>query len=134
MGKANQTQLEALIKYSEMLGFSFQIRDDILDIVATQNGTGKTVLSDLRGSRSNYLIAHAIENCSTEQKEEFVQRMNEGDVEFALEKISEYKAVEHSTETAKKYMLAAKEAIRGLDFANEELLLLLADFAMKRLY
>jgi hypothetical protein len=31
-------------------------------------------------------------------------------------------------------MLAAKEAIRGFDFANEELLLLLADFAMKRLY
>ncbi len=134
LGKANQTQLEALIKYSEMLGFSFQIRDDILDIVATQNGTGKTVLSDLRGSRSNYLIAHAIENCSTEQKEEFVQKMNEGDVKFALEQISEHKSVEHSTETAKKYILAAKEAIRGFDFANEELLLLLADFAMKRLY
>jgi geranylgeranyl pyrophosphate synthase len=134
LGKANQTQLDALIKYSEMLGFSFQIRDDILDIVATQNGTGKTVLSDLRGSRSNYVIAHAIENCVSEQKEEFVRKMNDGDAEFALARISEHKSVEHSTEIAKEYMLAAKEAIRGFDFANEELLLLLADFAMKRLY
>ncbi|TFG99257.1 polyprenyl synthetase family protein [Candidatus Thorarchaeota archaeon] len=134
LGKANQTQLEALINYSEMLGFSFQIRDDILDIVATHNGTGKTVLSDLRGSRSNYVLAHAIESCSSKQKEEYVQKLNEGDSNFALALISEHKSVEHSTEIAKKYMLAAKEAIRGFDFANEELLLQLADFAMQRLH
>jgi len=134
LGHATQTQQEALIKYSEMLGYSFQIRDDILDIIATQNGTGKTVLSDLRGSRSNFVLAHAIESCSSKQKEEFVQKMNDGDTDFVLERISENKSVEYSTEIAKKYMLAAKEAIRGFEFANEELLLLLADFAMKRLH
>jgi geranylgeranyl diphosphate synthase type I len=134
LGNAQPTQLEALIKYSEMLGFSFQIRDDILDIVATQNGTGKTVQSDLRGSRSNYVLAHAIENSSVKQKEEFVEMLNGGDVEFALERISEHRSVEHSTKIAKEYMLAAKDAIRGFDFTNEELLNLLADFAMKRLY
>ena len=134
IGSADESQLEALIKYSEMLGFSFQIRDDILDIIATQNGTGKTVLSDLRGSRSNYVLAHAMENSTPEQRKEFVQKLNGGEVDFALERISEYKSVEHSTEVAKEYMLEAKRAIRGFDFVNEELLLLLADFAMKRLY
>ncbi|OLS19675.1 MAG: Short chain isoprenyl diphosphate synthase, partial [Candidatus Thorarchaeota archaeon AB_25] len=134
LGNANENQLEALIKYSERLGYSFQIRDDILDIVATQNGTGKTVLSDLRGSRSNYVLAHAIENSTPKQKEEFVQILNEGDVDFALERISECKSIEHSTAIAKEFMLQAKAAIRGFDFVNEELLLLLADFAMKRLH
>lgn len=134
LGNASPTQLDALINYSEMLGFSFQIRDDILDIVATQNGTGKTVLSDLRGSRSNYVLAHAIENCSSNQKAEFVRKLDEGDTEFALERIREHDSVKHSTEIAKKYMLAAKEAIRGYDFVNEDLLVLLADFAMKRLH
>ena len=134
LGKANENQLEALIKYSERLGYSFQIRDDILDIAATQNGTGKTVLSDLRASRSNYVLAHAIENSTSKQKEEFVQMLNGGDVDFALERIGECKSVEHSTTIAKEYMLEAKSAIRGFDFINEELLLLLADFAMKRLH
>lgn len=134
LGNANENQLEALIKYSERLGYSFQIRDDILDIVATQNGTGKTVLSDLRGSRSNYVLAHAIENSTPKQKEEFVQILNRGDVDFALERISECKSIEHSTAIAKEFMLQAKAAIRGFDFVNEELLLLLADFAMKRLH
>jgi len=134
LGKASETQIEALIRYSEMLGFSFQIRDDILDIVATQNGTGKTVLSDLRGSRSNYVLAHAIEKCPSELKEKFVEKLNEGDTDYALDRIKEYKSVEHSTEVAKEYMLAAKDAIRNFDFTNEDLLQILANFAMKRLY
>ncbi|MFX1606397.1 MAG: polyprenyl synthetase family protein, partial [Promethearchaeota archaeon] len=132
LGNANENQLEALIKYSEMLGYSFQIRDDILDIVATQNGTGKTVQSDLHGSHSNYVLAHAIENSSPKQKEEFVQKLNGGEIEFALERISECKSVEYSTAIAEEYMLKAKAAIRGFDFVNEELLLLLADFALNR--
>ena len=134
LGNANSTQMDALIKYSEMLGFSFQIRDDILDIVATQNGTGKTVLSDLRGSRSNFVIAHAIENSSSKQKDEFFEKLDEGDTEFALERIKEHKSVEYSAKVTEKFMLAAKDAIRGFDFVNEDLLLLLADFVMKRLY
>ncbi|KXH75873.1 MAG: hypothetical protein AM326_08440 [Candidatus Thorarchaeota archaeon SMTZ-45] len=134
LGNAKDIELEALIKYAELLGFSFQIRDDILDIVATQNGTGKTVQSDLRGSHSNFVLAHALENCSKTQKEEFVQKLNEGDAEYALERINEYRSVEYSTDVARKYMIAAKEAIRGFDFVNQELLILLADFAMKRLY
>jgi geranylgeranyl diphosphate synthase type I len=134
LGNANASELIALIKYSEMLGYSFQIRDDILDIVATQNGTGKTVQSDLRGSRSNYVLAHAIEKCSDAQKKEFVQKLNNGDVDFALEMIEKNKSVEHSTKIAEEYMIEAKRAIRGYDFVNEELLILLADFAMKRLH
>lgn len=134
LGKADEGKLEALINYSEQLGFSFQIRDDILDIVATQNGTGKTVQSDLRGSRSNFVLAHALESCTQKQKEEFVQKLNEGDVDYALERIQEHGSVEYSTEIARKFMLSAKKAIRGFDFVNEELLIILADFAMKRLY
>ncbi|MFW9964998.1 MAG: polyprenyl synthetase family protein [Candidatus Sifarchaeia archaeon] len=134
LGNATEIQLEALIKYAEMLGFSFQIRDDILDIIATQNGTGKTVQSDLRGSRSNFVLAHALENCSKTQKEEFVQKLNEGNLDYALRMIDEYKSVEYSTEVAKKYMISAKEAIRGFDFVNQELLFLLANFVMKRFF
>ncbi|MFW9805757.1 MAG: polyprenyl synthetase family protein [Candidatus Thorarchaeota archaeon] len=134
IGNANQNQLDALIKYAEMLGFAFQIRDDILDIVATQNGTGKSVLSDLRSSRSNYVLAHAIEKCNAETREELVSKLINEDTDFALKLIEESKSVEMSAEIASKYMLAAKEAIRGYDFTNQELLLLLADFAMKRLY
>jgi geranylgeranyl diphosphate synthase type I len=134
LGKADDTQLEALIRYAEMLGFSFQIRDDILDIIATQNGTGKSVQSDLRGNRSNFVLAHALESCSKSQREELIKKLDEGDVEYALSRIDEFKSVKYSTKIAENFMLEAKESIRGFDFTSEELLLLLADFAMQRLY
>jgi geranylgeranyl diphosphate synthase type I len=134
LGHANEKQLEALVGYAENLGYSFQIRDDVLDIVATQNGTGKTVLSDLKGSRSNFVLAHAIENCSLIQRKELVKGLTRGEVDYALARIKESKSVEYSTLIAKKYLEEAKDKIQGFDFANEELLLLLADFAMNRLY
>ncbi|MDH4212635.1 MAG: polyprenyl synthetase family protein [Candidatus Thorarchaeota archaeon] len=134
LGHANEKQMEALVRYAEMLGYSFQIRDDILDIVATQNGTGKTVLSDLKGSRSNFVLAHAIENCSPDQRKDFAKKLSDGDVDFILERIKEGRSVEYSTEIAREYLESAKRAIQGLNFANEELLTLLADFAMNRLY
>jgi geranylgeranyl diphosphate synthase type I len=134
LGRANEYQLEALIKYAEMLGYSFQIRDDILDIIATKNGAGKSVLSDLRGNRSNYVLAHAIENYSSSEKEDFIQKLNDGDIESVLKQISYSKSVEHATEKAEYYVLKAKDEIRGFNFVNEELLLLLADFVMERLH
>ncbi|MFW9958663.1 MAG: polyprenyl synthetase family protein [Candidatus Odinarchaeota archaeon] len=134
LGHANEKQLEALIGYAENLGYSFQIRDDVLDIVASQNGTGKTVLSDLKGSRSNFVLAHAIENSSLSQRKELVEGLNEGNVDYALNRIKESQSVEYSTRVSKMYLEEAKHKIQGLGFANEELLLLLADFAMNRLY
>jgi len=134
LGHADERQLEALIGYAENLGYSFQIRDDVLDIVASQNGTGKTALSDLKGSRSNFVLAHAIENSSPSQRNELVKGLSEGDVNYALERIKECQSVEYSTQVAKEYLGEAKSKIRGHRFANEELLLLLSDFAMNRLY
>ena len=134
LGHASEKQLEALIGYAENLGYSFQIRDDVLDIVATQNGTGKTVLSDLKGSRSNFVLAHAIENSSPSQRKNLVKGLSEGDVNYALERIKESQSIEYSTHIAKKYLEEAKSKIHGHGFANEELLLLLSEFAMNRLY
>jgi geranylgeranyl pyrophosphate synthase len=134
LGRATEKQLKTLIEYAEMLGYSFQIRDDILDIIATQNGTGKSVLSDLVGNRSNYVLAHAFEKCPTNKKTAFLQKIKEGDYDYTLDRISEYDSVEHAREIARNYMEKAMRIIRGQQFANEELLLLLAGFAMNRSY
>jgi geranylgeranyl pyrophosphate synthase len=132
LGHANEKQLEALVGYAEMLGYSFQIRDDVLDIVATQNGTGKSVLSDLRGSHSNFVLAHTFENTPLSKRELFLQRIKAGEYSYILERVKECKSVERSLEIAEDYTKKAIQMIRGQKFANEELLLLLARFAMNR--
>jgi geranylgeranyl pyrophosphate synthase len=134
VGQATEEQSEVLMKYAEKIGYSFQIRDDILDIIATQNGMGKTVLSDLKGGRSNFILAHALESIPSEKKRELVMQIDNGNVDLALARIGEMKSIEYSTEIARSYMEAAKDIIRGFGFFNEDLLLLFADFAMNRIY
>jgi geranylgeranyl pyrophosphate synthase len=134
LGHANEKQLEALVGYAEMLGYSFQIRDDVLDIAATQNGTGKSVLSDLRGSHSNFILAHAFENTPIGQRELLLQKLKTGDSDYVLGRIKECKSVEKSLEIAEDYMEKAMQTVLGQQFANEELLLLLAKFAMSRAF
>jgi geranylgeranyl pyrophosphate synthase len=134
IGNANPHQLEAIIDYAENLGYAFQIRDDILDVIATQNGTGKSVLSDLKGSRCNFLLAHALEESTEEKRDRCIKLLDNGELYYALQLIDETHAVEFSTLTTQQYIESAKDAIRNQGFENEDNLILLADFVVKRLY
>lgn len=134
IGNASQQQLEALITYAENLGYAFQIRDDILDVIASQNGTGKSVLSDLKGSRCNFLLAHALEVSTDEKRDRCLKLLDNNELYYALQLIDETHAVQYATLTTKQYIDDAKDAIRNQGFENEENLTLLADFVIKRLY
>ncbi|MFW9925255.1 MAG: polyprenyl synthetase family protein [Candidatus Thorarchaeota archaeon] len=134
IGNASPAQLEALISYAENLGFAFQIRDDILDVIASQNGTGKSVLSDLKGSRCNFLLAHALEESPPEKRDRCLKLLDNGELYYALQLIDETSAVKYATLTTQQFIDCAKDVIRNQGFQNEENLLLLADFVMQRLY
>jgi geranylgeranyl pyrophosphate synthase len=134
IGQANQEQIEAIINYAENLGYAFQIRDDILDVIATQNGTGKSVLSDLKGSRCNFLLAHALEESTEEKRDRCIKLLDNGELYYALQLIDETNAVEYGTIITKRYIENAKDTIRNQGFENEENLKHLADFVVQRLY
>jgi geranylgeranyl diphosphate synthase type I len=134
IGKGTPQQLEALITYTENLGYAFQIRDDILDVISSQNGTGKSVLSDLKGSRCNFLLAHALEDTTEEKRDRCIKLLDNGELYYALQLIDETHTVKYATLTTQQYIQNAKDAIRNQGFENEENLILLADFVVKRLY
>jgi geranylgeranyl diphosphate synthase type I len=132
LGGAKPAQEEMLAEYGEMLGLAFQIRDDILDVVSTRASSGKSVLSDLRGNRPNYVLVHALEVCPDELTETCLKALAEGEVARALELIERVGAIRHSQETARTYAKRAVEAIAGKGLANEELLVALASFSVER--
>ncbi len=134
IGGASPKQFEALITFAENLGFAFQIRDDILDVIATQNGTGKSVLSDLKGSRCNFLLAHSLEESTEEKRNRCIKLLDNGELYYALQLIDETHAVKYATLTTQQYIDNAKDSIRNQGFENEETLGFLADFIVQRLY
>ncbi|TFG26552.1 polyprenyl synthetase family protein [Candidatus Thorarchaeota archaeon] len=132
VGKATTEQLVILDTYGEQMGYAFQIRDDILDVIASSTTAGKTTHSDLRGSKTNYVLIHALSSCTESDAGKCVNLLNEGNIEFALQLIEETDAVKHASELAQEYAEKAKEAITNKGFMNEDLLCSLADLAGDR--
>jgi geranylgeranyl diphosphate synthase type II len=54
LADADETQLDALTHYGEHIGLAFQIADDILDVVGTEEALGKPIGSDAAQQKSTY--------------------------------------------------------------------------------
>ncbi len=132
VGEATEEQLKILDSFGEQMGYAFQIRDDILDVIASANTTGKTVHSDLKGSKTNYVLIHALNLCTESEAEKCMDNLNDGNIEFALDLIRRTKAVAHASALAQEYVERAKDAITDKGLKNEELLCALADYAGDR--
>ena len=58
---ASQEETKALEIYSEKIGIAFQIEDDILDVVSTQEKLGKAIGSDAANNKITYLTFKSID-------------------------------------------------------------------------
>jgi len=132
VGSATAEQLEKLDAFGEQMGYAFQIRDDILDVIASTKTIGKSALSDLKGTKANYVLIHALSKSSESEVKKCTTLLREGEIEYALELIKRTNAVSHASALAKEYAERAKELIRNKGFQNEDLLIQLADHAGDR--
>lgn len=73
VGNANEEQLEKVTKYAKNIGLSFQIVDDILDIIGDESKLGKHVGSDIENNKSTYPSLIGLEK----SKEVATQLINE---------------------------------------------------------
>ncbi|MBS4539982.1 polyprenyl synthetase family protein [Clostridium sp. D2Q-11] len=61
IGEANSQEIQLLRDYGKYIGVSFQIRDDILDIVGDQKILGKDIGSDIDKEKSTYVSIHGMD-------------------------------------------------------------------------
>jgi len=55
LGKGTPEEIEALDKFGYCLGMAFQIQDDILDIISTQEELGKPIKSDEKNGKATFV-------------------------------------------------------------------------------
>ena len=72
VGGADEESLKALRRYGELIGYAFQIVDDILDVVGDENKLGKKVGSDLENNKVTFVTFFGVEGA----KEEAVKVVN----------------------------------------------------------
>lgn len=64
VGGANEKQREAAQIYGAAIGAAFQIRDDMLDELSTDEELGKTVGSDRRDKKTTFMSLYGADKCA----------------------------------------------------------------------
>jgi len=88
-GGANEEQLAAACKFAAALGLAFQIRDDMLDVIGTQEEMGKGVGTD--AAKNTFVRLYGLPKC-----EELVQKYTQ----VAIDALEIFPNNEYMTELA----------------------------------
>ena len=67
-GTADESLVDRLGKFGELLGIAFQLRDDVLGVFGDPPSTGKPVGEDLREGKTTMLVACALERAGAGQR------------------------------------------------------------------
>ena len=60
----SEKQLEAASLYGAAIGAAFQIRDDMLDVIGTEQELGKPIGSDAEEKKNTYMAVYGAERCA----------------------------------------------------------------------
>lgn len=71
-GGGNEKMMEAAIQYGAAIGAAFQIRDDMLDVLSTNEVLGKPVGSDKQENKNTYMALLGKDKCA-----EMIQRLTQ---------------------------------------------------------
>ena len=89
-GGASEEQFDAACRFAASLGLAFQIRDDMLDVIGTQEEMGKGVGTD--ALKNTFVRLYGLEKC-----EELVQQYTA----YAIESLSVFEDTDYMIDLAK---------------------------------
>lgn len=61
----DELERAAVRRYAQKLGLAFQIRDDMLDCIGSQEELGKPIGSDKQNGKSTFVTLHGLDACQT---------------------------------------------------------------------
>ena len=82
-GGGTEEQIDAAAKFAAGLGMAFQVRDDMLDVIGTQEEMGKGVGTDVK--KNTFVRLYGLEKC-----EELIQRYTQ----YAVESLAAFEGTD----------------------------------------
>ncbi len=137
-GGGTEAHQEALFEYGRLIGLGFQIMDDVLDLISTQEAFGKPVLNDIRNGKKTLIVVHALENLKGSQRDEFLAVLGkkdatESELVRAKEILEGIGAIDHASRIANEFVAKAKDQLSVLkDSDHKNALKTFADYMVLR--
>ncbi len=140
IGGGSEEQVEALRSFGVDTGLAFQIQDDLLNLVGSEESTQKDFRSDVTEGKRTLVVVHALQNASEADRARLVEILSakEKDQEVLAEAVSIMEAA-GSVDFARNYAqeLTDKAKARLVEVVEpsdaRELLLSMADWFVSRL-
>ena len=72
LGGASQEEVKTVERIASLVGLAFQVQDDILDVISTQEELGKPIHSDEKNEKTTYVTLLGIDDAKkvVEEKSE----------------------------------------------------------------
>ena len=124
--------------YGINLGLAFQLVDDLLDFVSSEEKLGKPIGSDLREGKVTLPLIYLLQRCRPEETEKISRVLDEGGfhpVQFfeILELMEHYGALQAARDKARKIAEQAKAALESFpDSPYKDALRSLPEFILER--
>jgi geranylgeranyl diphosphate synthase type II len=139
LGGASAGNRDHLYAFGKNLGIAFQIQDDYLDAFGDPEKFGKDVGGDIRQNKKTFLLLHALEVASVEQKAALLQMMQDNPANKVEKVLAVFKAcnVDAWAKSLKeKYLQTALQHLEDIAVVSsrKKPLMELAEFLIQRDY
>jgi len=111
---ADRQQIQRFADYGLNTGIAFQITDDLLDIVASEDQTGKTQGADTANKRLTLAAVHLLRTAPANQRALLVEELNNAtdDKQALVALLNRFGSLQYTRQRARDY---AENAIRALE-------------------
>jgi len=113
---ATRKQLADIYKFGKILGRSFQIVDDLLDLTSDFQGNKKQMGNDIYEGKRTIMLAHLLREADTKDKEKIKEILEkdretktEKEVLWMIEKMRQYGSLDYGRKLAEKFAIEAEE-------------------------
>jgi len=132
----HENDFSMMIEYGKNLGTAFQIIDDAMDYMASEEEIGKNLGDDLSEGKPTLPIIHAIKMSEGDEKKMLQSAIEGGDIdklEAIQNVISKTGAIEYTTKKAVDFSNRAIESLSNLkNSVYKEALISIAQFSVDR--
>ncbi len=138
LGKASAEREAALRDFGLRLGIAFQLMDDTLDYVASEEQFGKCIGHDLEEGKITLPLIHTLKQCTHSERErigEIVDKelLDKSDFQTVIGLVHRYGGIDYAVARARDYIAEAKALLDVFTpSSDKDALLSLSDYVVTR--
>ena len=140
VGGGTEEQIEALRAYGMSTGLAFQIQDDLLNLMGSEESTRKDFRGDITEGKRTMVAVHALENASESAREELIDILSSKEtdpvrLERAVQIMRDTGSIDYVTEYATKLAHEHRDEVLQVlpATSSRDLLVAMGEFFVNRL-